>query len=741
MPSDAPLPSLDFCAQEPIRIPGGIQPHGALIILSEPDLKILQASENASEFLGRSLLESFQNVETPASPSAPNLRRQLQNWLANSAESFSATIDIGSKPKHVTAQRGPQGVIVEFEAANTLAGNEAHYQRLRRFVDVADSFDGVPALAQAVASEVRDLTGFDRVMIYRFDEQWNGTVIAEDGNGTLPSYLDLRFPASDIPAQARELYRLNRIRLIPTADYRPVSLVPTLSPIDGEPTDLSMVALRSVSPIHLEYMRNMGTAASMSVSLIVDGHLWGLISCHHSAAYHVSPPVREAAEFIGRIASQQIVSYEKSRENAQRLAFKRTETELVAHLSRAASYQQGLVERSRQWLALTNAASAAVVTDGMVLATGDVPDGETIQRLAEWLHKKKLDAPFATDNLSKEFPGGSEVAETSSGLLAVPISSLHPSFIMWFRPEVIRTVSWGGNPNKPTVNETDMRIHPRKSFEIWKESVREHSSPWSLAEIHSAGDFRNAVVNFVLKRAEERAELTEELERSNKELESFSYSISHDLRAPFRHILGYAQLLSEEEDDLKDISRHYLSGISNAALSAGQLVDDLLRFSQLGRADLHMSPIDMKKVVDEIQRSLDNLAHDRSIEWKIGDLPEGFGDAALIRQALYNLAENAVKYSRDKTPAIIEIFGTENVSETTYTVRDNGVGFDMAYGGKLFQVFQRLHHVEDFEGTGIGLALTKRIIDRHSGSIRAEGKLSSGASFSFSLPKEKVSKS
>jgi chemotaxis family two-component system sensor kinase Cph1 len=320
-------------------------------------------------------------------------------------------------------------------------------------------------------------------------------------------------------------------------------------------------------------------------------------------------------------------------------------------------------------------------------------------------------------------------------LVAVPISTLHPSFIMWFRPEVIHTVNWGGDPKKPTVSEIDMRIHPRKSFETWKENVRDQSAPWSVAEVQSAAEFRNAVVNFVLKRAEERAELTEELQRSNKELESFSYSISHDLRAPFRHILGYAQLLGEEEDGLKAISRHYLTGISNAALSAGQLVDDLLRFSQLGRASLNMSSIDMQKVAGEVQRSFENATDERRIEWRIGALPVGYGDAPLVRQAIYNLADNAVKYTRDRDPAIIEIEGRDEGDRTVYTVRDNGVGFDMAYGGKLFQVFQRLHHIEDFEGTGIGLALTKRIIDRHGGSISADGKLNEGASFSFTLPK------
>ncbi|HEV7417777.1 MAG TPA: ATP-binding protein, partial [Tianweitania sediminis] len=703
------------------------------LFLDEVDFRVLQQSANAASILGGSLTEKGMPIS--GDERLTPLLGALRDARLQPSETLQKRVLLSDAWFQVTAHSTLQGLMLEFEPDSSLGGGELFYTRLRRFVDAAEDYDSILSLTKAAAREVRELTGFNRVMIYRFDADWTGTVIAEDGDGTLPSYLDLRFPATDIPAQARELYRLNRIRLIPSATYEPVPLIPAVSPKDGQPSDLSLAALRSVSPIHLEYMRNMGTGASMSISLIVEGRLWGLISCHNAAPLYVPPAGRNAAEFLGRIVSQQIASQERGRESVQRLGFKRLETELVAHLSRAPSFQQGLVERPRQWLGMTNADGAAVVTEGMVLTTGAVPDTSVIKQLADWLHAKELDGPFATDHLAAEWHGGATISAVASGILAVPISRIHPSFIIWFRPEVVRTVRWGGNPHK-AVDDKSMRIHPRKSFETWKEQVKQRSEPWRLSEIHSAGDFRNAVVNFVLKRAEERAELTSELERSNKELESFSYSISHDLRAPFRHILGYAQLLGEEEgEQLKSISRHYLEGISNAALSAGQLVDDLLRFSQLGRASLNLSRIDMQKIAEEIRLSFEDGDQGRNFVWKIGTLPDGYGDAALVRQAFYNLADNAVKYTRDRDPAVIEISGEDAGEEMIYSVRDNGVGFDMAYSGKLFQVFQRLHHVEDYEGTGIGLALSKRIIDRHGGSITAEGQLDRGATFSFSLPK------
>ncbi|MDZ5645644.1 sensor histidine kinase [Nitrospirillum sp. BR 11828] len=374
--------------------------------------------------------------------------------------------------------------------------------------------------------------------------------------------------------------------------------------------------------------------------------------------------------------------------------------------------------------------------DGAVHRQG--PPIQSILALADWLRTRNIAQLYSTNSLATDWPPGADIAEVASGVIAVPISRIHASFIFWFRPEVVETVRWGGDPRATKAVDLAGRLHPRLSFEAWKQEVRQKAQPWRAAELLSAADFRGAIVNFVLQRAEERAQLTEELQRSNKELEAFSYSISHDLRAPFRHIAGYAELLGEEEPGLKTLSRHYLDGIIAAALSAGQLVDDLLHFSQLGRTSLKMTRIDMAKVVTEIRRSLDIDERQRRVEWSIGALPTAWGDPTLVRQALFNLVENAAKYSRGANPPRIRIWGQERAADVVYCVEDNGVGFDMNYAGKLFQVFQRLHRQEDFEGTGIGLALTKRIIDRHGGTLEAKGAVGRGATFSFTLPKRQT---
>lgn len=723
---------LDRCAEEPIRIPGGIQPHGALLVVDPQTLTVLQASANASEMLATAITPSMTIADICSSYFAGELRQ----WLATSDQIFLRTTTIGRRSLQALGHRTAQGALLEFEEPPTSEGAtlEALYPRIAHFMEEVQNDTSIGALCAAAAREFRRISGFNRVLIYRFDDEWNGEVLAEDSDGVLPSYLGLRFPASDIPAQARELYRLNRLRIIPNANYVPVPIEPTLSPIDGAPLDMSFAALRSVSPVHLEYMRNMGTLASMSVSILVDGKLWGLASCHNAEPRRLNAQSRSVCDLLGKVLSQYIGARDRTAYAARRIELKQIEGKLLARLSNAESLQEGLRDSPALWLSLTCATGAAVLHDDHTYLVGETPPVERVKALAQKLQEQREIDRFATDSLGTLWPEFADIAPQASGLLAISISQLHPSYIMWFRAEVARTIEWAGDPRKP-VELVSGALHPRASFATWRERVQGRSQPWTAADIDSAYDFRNAMVNLVLRRAEERAELTGQLQRSNRELESFSYSVSHDLRAPFRHIVGYTQLLRDRERSLSEKSQHYLDSIVESAATAGQLVDDLLTFSHLGRTSLAFAAVDMNKVMQEVLRSIEPDCRDRHIEWRIDRLPATRGDPALLRQALINLVSNAVKYTRTRAPAIIAVSGESAANETRYRIEDNGVGFDMAYVHKLFGVFQRLHRMEEFEGTGIGLALTKRIVERHGGWISARGAIDGGASFTFALPK------
>ncbi len=238
---------------------------------------------------------------------------------------------------------------------------------------------------------------------------------------------------------------------------------------------------------------------------------------------------------------------------------------------------------------------------------------------------------------------------------------------------------------------------------------------------------------------EERVrERTRDLEALNKELVAFSYSVSHDLRAPLRHLSGFVQLLqSHVGAGLDEKARHYLDIIADAAKRMGQLIDDLLAFSRIGRADFHFGDVDVSGIVDQILQEHALDGRDSKVEWKVNQLPQVLGDASMLRLVFQNLIDNAVKFTRTRGQPVIEIGSETRVDKHVFHVRDNGVGFDMRYADKLFNVFQRLHSQDEFEGTGIGLANVRRIVERHRGEVWAEGALDRGATFFFSLPLER----
>ncbi|MDH6267786.1 chemotaxis family two-component system sensor kinase Cph1 [Rhizobium sp. SG_E_25_P2] len=717
-------PDLDACAREPIHIPGAIQPHGALIAIDLSSNAPLWASQNFEARL------SFQPEKRlfETGPLA-DLSRAISVWRTSPDRTLRKTIPDAGCTAFV--HRSGDIAIIDFEALSGDATDEL-LSHLANFAPLLASRVDIDAALEATVRFVGQLSGFDRALIYRFDEAWNGQVLAEWNSGALPAYLGLHFPSDDIPAQARRLYALNRTRIIPDIDYVPVDITP-LDPDARGPLDLSFSQIRSVSPIHLEYMRNMGAASSMSISIMVSGQLWGLVACHSHGPHYVSPALRDACDFAVQSLAIRISSQRDSDNASHRARHASVHGHLIGAATSAATWSEGLLRVQDQLLAFVGAGGAALIEDDESIKTvGRAPHQGEIRRLVAWLSERDDGDVIVTDQLSRIIDVDPRTAETASGLLAMRVSELHNSWLIWFRPEVVETVTWGGRPHK-TVEENG-RIHPRHSFDAWKEQVRGKSAPWRATEIEAARSLRAAIINLVLKKAEELAQLSEELRRSNKELEAFSYSVSHDLRAPFRHIVGFAQLLRERAPGLDEKSKHYLATITDSAMAAGRLVDDLLNFSQLGRTAIASRPVDMNKLVTEVVRSLKTSIEDRTIVWTIGDLPPAHGDPGLLRQAWFNLIENAVKYTRPRAEARIEISG-ECASDTcAYAVSDNGVGFDMAYYGKLFGVFQRLQRVEDFEGTGIGLALARRIIERHGGDISAVGEPGIGARFDFRLP-------
>ncbi|WP_312489002.1 ATP-binding protein, partial [Massilia timonae] len=506
--------------------------------------------------------------------------------------------------------------------------------------------------------------------------------------------------------------------------------------------DLSFAALRSVSPVHLQYMRNMGTLASMSVSLIVKGKLWGLISCHNAEPCPVSVEKRTACEQLGQILSLCIETREDGAELQFRLDVRRIMVEMLGHLTKGADFLDNLSGVFPELLRFARAGGVAVVVDDRILTYGDTPDDTAIRALSTWLAVHGHTELFHTNHLAGVYPPASTLKGVASGLLALPISRIHQHYLLWFRPELVQTVEWAGNPHeKQAPQGAPTQLSPRQSFAAWRETIHGHSLPWHAAEIELAVEFRSALLGIALERAEQMAELAEELTRANKELEAFSYSVSHDLRAPLRHIVGFSDLLIEAAGSEDAAMRErFLKNIKQSARLAGKLVDDLLSFSQMGRAALRPTQVDMTELVSGCIDKLDLEIGQRKIDWHIDRLPTVCADPSFLHLAMLNLLSNAVKFTGAREQAVIRVWHEDAGDDFVFHVADNGAGFNMDYVHKLFGVFQRLHRMEDFQGTGIGLANVRRIVERHNGRVWANSTPGEGATFSFSLPKQDPSK-
>ncbi len=504
---DASSSTVD-CAEEEIHLPGSIQRHGFLLVLDASAGRIISVSENAEEFLHipvKLLLGA--NLEAVLDREILGAVRSLSRsadeaGLMTYLGAFRLKGELCSLVTHAVDDRR----ILEFEKLDRLVLPEIMNAVITNFVGKLSKLETTLELCQAITQQVEELTGFERVLLYSFDEAGHGTVLTEAISGDLPSYLDLRFPATDIPAQARQLYVQNTVRCIPNAMYVPAKL---LGRSNDESThlDLSSSVLRSVSPVHLEYMRNMGTMSSMSISILCEGKLWGLISGHHSQPHTVPYLVRSACDMLTKMVGTQLAAFRSAARLKSLVHFHTVQRRVLTQMAAEANYLNALQQSLEDVRQVASASGAAVVLGSDINCVGGTPDDDAILRLVDWLDEKSSLQIFESSQLSAAFAWAETIKGVASGLLAIRISDVKRNYILWFRPEVVSTVQWAGEPVK-TLDAND-RLHPRSSFEHWKQTVYGHADPWRDVEVESAREFRSALMTIILKRAEEEAELSE----------------------------------------------------------------------------------------------------------------------------------------------------------------------------------------------------------------------------------------
>lgn len=735
---------LSNCNKEPIHIPGSIQPHGVLFALKEADLTILQVSENTlnvfglrpEELLNKKLSDFLDSDQITLLKDSLNQEDLL---MVNPIE-LTINLDNEIVLFDVILHRNQEILILELEPTDSDKNNGffKFYHLVKVTMSKLQSASTLAEISQIIVKQVQKITGFDRVMLYRFDQNWHGTVIAEEKQEYLAAYLGLHYPASDIPTQARKLYSQNWLRLIPNTYYQPVAIVPTNNPLTEEPLDLSRSVLRSVSPVHIEYMHNMGVTASMSISIIKDGNLWGLIACHHQSPKYIPYEIRNACELLGQMTSLQIAAKEDSEDVEDKIQVKSCHSKLVEYMTLENNFIDGLINNQPNLLNLVNAQGAAVCFHGNYSTVGKTPEQQDIQDLVEWINQNQQEEIFYTDALAEVYPQAEKLRDVVSGLMAISISKSQKNYVLWFRPEVVQTVTWGGNPNKPVEVKQNgsIRLSPRKSFELWQETVLLKSLSWKPYEVNAALELRSAIIGMVLRKADELAQLNIELERSNNELDAFAYIASHDLKEPLRGIHNYSNFLIEDYGEtINEEGKNKLKTLIRLTQRMEDLIDSLLHFSRLGRVDLSMQETDLN---DLVHRSLDLLSariEEIHIDIQIPrPLPTIYCDRVQLGEVFNNLIANSIKYN-DKAEKWIEIgYIDEPPLPITFYVRDNGIGIRDKHFEAIFRIFKRLHGPTKYGGgTGAGLTIAKKIVERHGGKIWVDSTYGQGSTFYFTL--------
>ena len=389
------------------------------------------------------------------------------------------------------------GLVVELEPAAAPLPLRAALDEAAQKILAASS---LRALAEETASLIKAATGYDRVMVYRFDALGHGEVFSERREPALEAFLGNRYPASDIPQIARRLYLETRVRLLVDVEYAPVPILPRLSPEHGRELDMSLCALRSSSPVHVQYLKNMGVRATLVLSLVVDGKLWGLIACHHYAPKVVSLEMRGLCEIVAELVATRVAALESFVQTQSELVVRRLEQRMVEAIGRDGDWRAALFDGAGTLLQSLGAGGAALVYEGKVQTAGEVPATPHIRALAAWLDGRPREPVHATTTLGRDARDFEPIADVATGLVAVPISATPGEYIMWFRPERVRTVVWGGDPRKPALVGNDPRqLSPRLSFAQWHERVEGTADPWSRADLQVARLVGATVADMVLQ--------------------------------------------------------------------------------------------------------------------------------------------------------------------------------------------------------------------------------------------------
>ena len=729
--------TLENCHEEPIHRPIAIQGHGHMLVFTgSEDIRLHAVSERFASLIEREtdslwdempekwLPGAFKSILAEA-PLSNSLCSYSGHWEAHTGETFD-----------VIHSHNDDCVVLELEPVKEAHVNSRVLPEILKKIRAATN---PTDLYQVATSAIASLFCFDRVMVYQFDEDKHGCVVGEHKRDDLEAYLGLHYPESDIPKIARDMFLQVRSRLISDIHVRNESLLFNPRPDGSRKSpylDLTYSQLRAISPVHIEYLGNMGVQSTMTLSLVVNGKLWGLIACHHYSPRLIRFDARATAEVIGDLIAKRIAELEASERQRIEMKSRAVENSFLDKVRLSEDYRIDLLEYAHDTSKMCKADGVALVTlDDVRFSTGLVPEKSILLSIRDWLVDNEHDEVYSTSEFNEAIR--LDTTDTSvpiGGMLVSCLSNISNSYLLWFRAPVSQSVFWAGDPEKNfSIDESkesgELRLSPRQSFAKWQVVVEGQSERWEPSALQMALRVREGLVR------KELLYTANLIKRSNEDFMQLTYAAVHDLQEPLRTQSNYLELMQETLGSCsEEEQKKYLSATMQSADRMRELITDLLSFASINTENSR-EVICLEDVVSELKNDLASAIQRSGATVHVGELVTIQGDHQKIRQLILNLLTNALKYVDTERAPVVQVYIEKEGVFYNLCIQDNGIGIDERYFGTIFKLFQRLHRKSEYSGTGIGLATCKKIADSIGTSIGVESVVGQGSIFRVKLHK------
>ncbi|WP_313580285.1 ATP-binding protein [Chishuiella sp.] len=581
------------------------------------------------------------------------------------------------------------------------------------------------------------ITSYERVMIYKFLEDGSGIVIEENVKNGLESYIGLRFPEFDIPSQARELYLKKKSRIVENIEAINIPIISK----ENNQIDLSYTSIRTLSPIHLEYLKNAGAYASFSISIVVNNKLWGLVACQNSTAKSISYNIRMQCELLTRLSRISYINFKSNERIKFQNNFNETAIKLKENLLVEESLRSSITKNLKEILLLTKAEGIAFVNDDYCSLEGETPGIEEVLRIKEWAKKQGIDKLFYSNSFYKDYGKELNLSPLAAGVMFRFLDQTYNNFMIWFKKEENLKLKWAGQPHKiekEKIDENGNKIiyySPRTSFKYWEEEVLQKSFMWQKNEIYVAKEVLKIIIDTINTQSFKIHNLYEQLKEINEELDAFSYTVSHDLRTPLTVMKLNCQLLQKRLIEDKSSSSQ-IKNIIGEIDKIVEMMEEILVLSKTKKSDIQLEEIDPEFIIEKIVKELKIYYHTPNTSVDVENIYEIFGEKTMVYEVFLNTIGNAIKYSSlEAAPKIIINSYIEN-NNVIYHVTDNGIGIKKEDYSKMFKLFNRMSNTDGIKGNGIGLTIAQTMMKRMGGDICFESEEGNGTTFILKFRKK-----